>query len=128
MLDYKILYHGGNMMYGQINFKGYTREAAKKSVGKGWATLIDNVFDALESVEGTVKIIQVKEKWGGLRIYTDVRNSKLDPVVSHSERESFHICEDCGNPGVLRDGGWFMTKCDEHSEGHPPIPDEEYEY
>ena len=60
-----------------VKYKGYTREDALASVGAGWAGLINRVYDVLESIKGTVKIVQVKEKFGGLRIYTDYGNDEL---------------------------------------------------
>ncbi len=109
------------MVYGSVNYKGYTREEAFESVGNGWSTLINEVFDVLETIKGTVKIVQVKEKFGGLRIYTDVLNKELDTVIQKVGRESFTICEECGNSGELRSGAWHKTLCDEHAGGREPI-------
>jgi hypothetical protein len=109
------------MVYGSVNYKGYTREDALESVGTGWSTLINKVFDVLETIKGTVKIVQVKEKFGGLRIYTDFSNKELDDIITKVEYESFLICEECGNPGKLRDGSWYATLCDAHADGRKPI-------
>lgn len=109
------------MWYGMVNYKGYTREDAKKSVGDGWAFLIDKVFDALGRIKGTVKIIQVKEKFGGLRVYTDVYNKELEEIIITVGHESYTICEDCGRTGSLREGSWYRTLCDEHANGKPSI-------
>ena len=96
------------------NYKGYTREMGLTSVGKGWAPLINRVFDKLETIKGSIKIVQVKEKWGGLRIYTDYSNKELDKVIYDAEKESLEICEVCGKPGKLRGKTWYYTSCDEH--------------
>lgn len=109
------------MSHGFVNYKGYIRKEALESVGSGWSILINEVFDVLETIKGTVKIVQVKEKFGGLRIYTDVLNKELDTVIQKVGRESFTICEECGNVGKLRDGGWYRTLCDEHAGGREPI-------
>jgi hypothetical protein len=98
-----------------VNYKGYTRELGLSSVGKGWAPLVNRVFDKLESVKGTVNIIQVKEKYGGLRIYTDYSNKKLNEVICEVERESLKMCEECGQSGKLRGKSWYYTSCDEHT-------------
>ena len=84
------------------------------SVGKGWASLVNRVFDKLETIKGSIKIVQVKEKWGGLRIYTDYSNKELDKVIYDAEKESLEICEVCGQPGKLRGKTWYYTSCDEH--------------
>lgn len=99
-----------------VNYKGYTRENGLTSVGAGWAPLVNRVFDKLETIKGNVKIIQVKEKYGGLRIYTDYRNEELDEVIYDAEHESLEICEQCGQPGKLRGKSWYYTSCDEHAK------------
>jgi hypothetical protein len=96
------------------NYKGYTREMGLTSVGKGWAPLINRVFDKLETIKGSIKIVQVKEKWGGLRIYTDYSNKELDKVIYDAEHESLEVCEVCGQSGKLRGKSWYYTSCDEH--------------
>ena len=113
-----------------VNYKGYTREAGLNSVGNGWSGLVNRVFDKLESIKGTIKIIQVKEKYAGLRIYTDYSNSELDEVIRQAERESFKICETCGNPGKVRGKGYYYTSCDEHArlEDKDPISKQPDEY
>lgn len=99
--------------------KGYTREHALESVGKGWASLIHHVFDTLQTIKGTVKIIQVKEKWGGLRIYTDVYNNELENIIIDVGKKSFYMCEVCGQEGTLRtDRFYHRTLCDTHHEEH----------
>lgn len=103
-----------------VHYDGYTRELALASVGEGWAKLVNEAFDQLAHIKGNIKIIQVKEKWGGLRIYTDYSNHLYDKKVRELEERSFHICEVCGNPGNLRGGGWYRTLCAEHG-GDKPI-------
>ena len=99
-----------------VNYKGYTREMALTSVGNGWAHLIHRVFDKLDTIKGSVKIIQVKEKFAGLRVYTDYVNEELDKVIRDAERESLKTCEDCGKPGKVRGRGWYYTSCDLHAK------------
>jgi hypothetical protein len=97
-----------------VNYKGYTREMGLTSVGPGWAPLVNRIFDKLESITGTIKIVQVKEKFAGLRVYTDYINEELEKVINEAERESFKMCEECGKPGKVRGTGWMYTSCDEH--------------
>lgn len=101
-----------------VNYKGYTRELALSSVGPGWASLIHHIFDTLENIKGTVKIVQVKEKFAGLRVYTDYMNDELEAVIRQAERESFTICEECGKPGKVRGRSWYYTSCDEHARNN----------
>lgn len=105
-----------------VHYNGYTRELALKSVGAGWASLINEVFDSFENIKGQIKIIQVKEKWGGLRIYTDYQNVELDIVIKDVENRSFEVCGVCGKAGKLRNcNGWYRTLCDEHGAQFPIV-------
>lgn len=107
-----------------VNYKGYTREDALNSVGAGWASLVNRVFDKLTTIKGTVKIIQVKEKYAGLRIYTDYQNKELSEIIHQVERQSFRMCETCGAAGLVRGRGYFYTSCDAHAKDG----DEPHEY
>jgi len=98
-----------------VNYKGYTRENGLTSVGRGWAPLVNRVFDKMETIKGSIKILQVKEKWGGLRIYTDYSNNELDKVINDVEKKSLTICEVCGEPGKIRGKSWYYTACDNHT-------------
>lgn len=106
-----------------VVYEGYDRALAIESVGKGWESLIHEVFNYIQEHRVHTKIIQVKEKWGGLRIYTDVIHDGLDEKIREVEKRSFKICETCGKPGVLRGGGWYRTLCDVHGKDNPIIED-----
>jgi hypothetical protein len=97
--------------------RGYDIQLAKDSVGPGWASLIDKVFDAKPP---DLRIVQVKEKYAGLRIYTDRIDKQFDDLLFDVQNESLTICEECGKQGLVREGGWWTTLCDEHSQGRPP--------
>jgi hypothetical protein len=67
------------------------------------------------------EVVQVKEKFGGLRFYVrldGLRLSHADDAISRrigaAVEESFHTCEVCGQPGELRENGLIKTLCDEH--------------
>ncbi len=101
---------------------GYNRAQACESVGMGWHGLINKVFDKLESIKDIIIVIdQVKEKYGGLRIYTTPVHEEFDKFILNLETESYKICEECGEPGKLRGGGWYVTACDAHANGRPAI-------
>ena len=59
--------------------------------------------------------MQVKEKFGGLRIHVTVANDVIRQRLESAEQESFHTCEVCGRPGKLPEGSWIKTLCDEHA-------------
>jgi hypothetical protein len=59
---------------------------------------------------------QVKEKFGTLRFYTDGGDDYTHGLISMAESMSAVTCEDCGNKGHIRHGGWIRTLCDVHAE------------
>lgn len=59
---------------------------------------------------------QVKEKFGTLCFYYRGGDSYIDGVVRMAECMSGTTCEDCGAPGISRQGGWIRTLCDEHAK------------
>lgn len=105
---------------GKFYSKGYTRDQALASVGRGWLHLIHRIFDEHQKYPHII-IDQVKEKWGGLRVYTSPMHEDFDKFVIGVEHESFHICVECGKDGHLRGDGWYTTLCDEHANGRPII-------
>jgi len=116
---------------------GYDLSLAKRSVGRGWHGIIERLF--LVKPEW-IKVIQVKEKFGGLRCYLDDGTVRADCInlgsftiptnqvslgedqasqllhfrkmVREAEAESFKVCESCGSPGTIRRGDWISTLCD----------------
>jgi hypothetical protein len=61
-----------------------------------------------------IKVDQIKEKFGGLRFYYQGGDDEISGMVRMAELWAGHSCEQCGNRGVRRSGGWVQTLCDEH--------------
>lgn len=59
---------------------------------------------------------QVKEKFGTLRFYYDGGDDMIRGMVYMAESMSAVTCEECGNKGMIREGGWIRTLCDTHAE------------
>lgn len=60
----------------------------------------------------TFKIIQIKEKFGGLRFYTNWTTSEINEVIDKYENMSFKICIRCGAPAKWITRGWISPFCD----------------
>jgi len=58
-----------------------------------------------------VTVDQVKEKFGTLRFYYTGGDTHIDGLVSMAESMSGVTCEECGNIGKQRGGGWVHTYC-----------------
>ena len=59
-----------------------------------------------------VKFDQIKEKYGGLRLYFSGGDEYVEGLVSMAEAMSYKICEVCGNRGSPNENGWISTLCD----------------
>ena len=59
-----------------------------------------------------IKFDQIKEKFGGLRVYFTGGYSYIEGFVSMAESFSYKICEVCGERGKPNKGGWISTLCD----------------
>jgi hypothetical protein len=87
-------------------------------IDKGWFSLVDELSRIIYHRAGDEfpRVVQIKEKFGGLRFYADNTNSYADGAIDLAERMSYHICEVCGNRGELRPTSWVRTLCDKHYE------------
>jgi hypothetical protein len=61
-----------------------------------------------------VKFDQIKEKYGGLRLYFSGGDEYIEGLVSMAEAMSYKICEICGNKGEPNKEGWISTRCETH--------------
>ena len=88
-------------------------------VNFGWHDIISSVCYRIKQHEKNKKsdyypvtFDQIKEKWGGLRIYYIGGDDYIRGVVDMAEEMSYKICERCGCPGSPNKQGWVMTLCD----------------
>ena len=49
-----------------------------------------------------------------LDLIWDIENDDLHNRVFKAEKDSYKICEVCGEPGRVRNNGWYMTLCYSH--------------
>lgn len=82
--------------------------------GKGWDKLINPLRKAAEATGA--EVLQVKEKFGGLRFYVYNAPDWFQDIIHQMENFSYHVCESCGKPGEVREDGWIKTLCTECHE------------
>lgn len=87
-------------------------------VGPGWAALLTALDYELRQVCPEYQILQIKEKFGGLRYYIS-GNTPAHNLTERYEALSQVICEQCGKAGECYSGrnretpgGWVRTLCD----------------
>ena len=87
-------------------------------VGKGWHSIVEEAVEQIESRNGF--ILQIKEKFAGLRIYTHGGDMEaIDDIVRAAESKAALTCEDCGEPGSVRSIGFVLkTLCSKCHTAH----------
>lgn len=92
--------------------------------GDGWFNILNmmcrNIQSYLRWKPDVPQVVaqQVKEKFGTLRFYYQGGDEYINGLTSMAEAMSEVTCEECGNPGTLRHGGWVHTYCDSCQEEH----------
>jgi len=94
-------------------------------IGYGWHPLVDMLCGCIQSYIdhnkkydpkiNQVEAVQVKEKFGGLRFYTNGECERIDGMIWLAEYMSNYICESCGTTKNVTQNnkGWILTLCDE---------------
>ena len=98
--------------------------------GKGWWPLVEKVAAAINSFnaahpDSPVEVSQIKQKFGGLRIYHYNAPEDIRQLIDEAIEASWHTCERCGSTeGVTTNlVGYRLTLCPEcRKEIKPRIP------
>jgi hypothetical protein len=91
----------------------------------GWLSLIDELCSTLQIHLDThpdvpqMKVLQVKEKFGGLRFYFSGGDKACREAVAAAEERSLSTCEVCGQSGTLGEGRWLSVRCIKHTHSAP---------
>jgi hypothetical protein len=88
-------------------------------INDGWFNIVQNMFLEFINKNLNVKILQIKEKFGTLRVYANcVGNNDyniLNSIIRDAEIASSLTCDICGGTGHIRnDNHWLKTRCENH--------------
>lgn len=105
-------------------FRDMFKQSFGVSTNPGWYPVVEKLLldiRALPKDDGLVRINQIKEKFGGLRVYAEVSGSgdfkeRVRGMIEQAEKLAYHTCEFCSNPGVLRSAEWMRVTCEKHSK------------
>lgn len=62
------------------------------------------------------RFLQVKQKYGTLRVYASWETDRISDLIQEAERKSCTTCEVCGDAGVRSGDFWVKTLCAKHHE------------
>jgi len=92
--------------------------------GDGWFGLVWRLCEGLEPFVASAErkagrpfeVLQVKEKFGGLRFYTNFVGDTISALIDAAAFESTKTCEVCGMSNSRQRGSWITTRCDQHAD------------
>lgn len=86
------------------------------SVGDGWCQILFDLFSEIQEISPPgYEIQQVKEKFGGLRVYDFKGNSEIDSLIKDAEKKASVTCDECGQPGEMTGSSWIAVRCEKHA-------------
>ena len=90
-------------------------------IGEGWMSLVIELLDKIQHLVDNnpeysgLQVIQVKEKYGSLRVYLNYYYKEIEELIQEYEEKSCYICEECGEKGEIRNiNNWYTALCDKH--------------
>jgi hypothetical protein len=86
----------------------------------GWFNIIygmcETINQHLNNKDISYEFVQIKEKFGTLRVYDNGQDDFIHGVISMAENMSSRTCEVTGKPGKLcKKGHWYRTLCEEEA-------------
>ena len=86
--------------------------------GDGWHGLVHEMCKALSELpEGAPKVAQIKQKFGGLRVYLSQEATPAQAeIIAKAIEKAKATCEICGKPGTLKKEGWMAVYCEFHMD------------
>lgn len=97
-------------------------------VDEGWYQIVVDMYDELSVLDPDHKILQIKQKFGGIRYYfrtdkDEATRIKMNVVVSKYEKIALETCELTGKRGILMQKGFIYKTLNPDSapEGWTPV-------
>lgn len=115
------------------DYEGNPEKVNWSGVPKGWLPIIDKLCGAMQTYieyhvrytkDGTIRpeqvtCMQMKEKFGGLRFYTNGHDDIVEGMITLAEHMCQNTCQDCGSEQDLGvTSGWISVLCRNCVIGH----------
>lgn len=106
--------------YPFLKIDGESKYNMLDDMPEGWRKAFGEKFceELLEAVKKAdllkeFKIIQIKEKFGALRVYSNKYTDEILDLFNRYELLSETICIECGKPATKITLGWISPYCDD---------------
>lgn len=94
----------------------YDKHYRGPQVAAGWGPIVEEMLVALKDLP--VTIVQIKEKFGQLRVYadsvTDEQATEIAKIIEIATYKARHTCEICGEPGKPVNTNVLGVRCEAH--------------
>lgn len=104
----------------------FSPQAYDISILPGWIELVDELLVKIQNeiagTNGRIRIVQIKEKFGQLRVYyggdgvSEEALAKIRSHVNEAFSKSQSSCVICGDPGERMSEGYITIRCGEHQD------------
>ena len=91
-------------------------KSIKGCVPDGWLPLVTKLIKDLDALEEEIYVMQIKEKFGGLRFYIGpYEDDKIMELIDAAEKKSLSMCQSCGKSPASQhiNNHWVTTLCEE---------------
>lgn len=85
--------------------------------GAGWTPILEDLFEKISFVVKRdnlidFRVVQVKEKFGDLRVYTDNETEEIKDLIRDAEKLCSISCSECGELSKKSSTGrWIVNLC-----------------
>ena len=70
------------------------------------------IMEQTDNDRKSIYVVQIKEKFGGLRIYMSVYSDAIDHIITVATEKAYKTCDKCGEPGEhSQTSGWYSVTC-----------------
>lgn len=83
-------------------------------INDGWLQILHDCFEEMFLTGWNGELLQVKEKFGGLRIYLSGYYPEIEEIIIKYSKLSYTVCERCStteNVESRSSFGWSLTLC-----------------
>lgn len=83
--------------------------------GPGWYKLIEKLTEDINKIikdeNLDIVVTQIREKHGTLRFHLSQEPDEIRELILKAEKESYNICEMCGENGKLGGDWYYSVRC-----------------